>query len=164
MKKLTLTACTVLLSIFLIQAQEKNKENQIKENIHVKVKDNAKLDIYVDGKKFDFPMELLDKNRIESVNILKSEKAIKEYDAKNGVVLITTKNSDNKITEFNSKEEKKKNPMVIIDGEESEQETLNNLSPNDIESINVIKGEQAMKKYKAAHGVIIVKTKEGNKK
>ena len=50
--------------------------------------------------------------------------------------------------------------MVIIDGEKSNQETLKKLSPNDIESINVVKGEQAMKKYKAANGIVIVKTKK----
>ncbi len=167
MKNLILTACAVLLSISLIQAQDKIIENQANDFLHVKLKDQAKLDIYVDGKKFDFSMELLDKNRIESIEILKGEKAIKEYNAKNGVVLVTTKKSGNKTVNFSFKEVKDeidKIPMVIIDGEASDQETLNKLSPNDIESIEVIKDEQAMKKYNTANGVVIVKTKKGKKK
>jgi len=167
MKKIILTACVALLSISLIQAQAKKEENQKKESIHFEVKDGAKPDIYVDGKKFDFPVELLDKNRIESVSVLKGEKAIKEYNAKNGVVLISTKKSSKKITKFDYadvKDKIDKIPMVIIDGEESDQETLSKLSPDDIESINVVKGEQAMKKYNAANGVVVVITKKGKKK
>ena len=165
MKKLILTTCVLLLSMSLIQAQDKKEENQIKENIHLVIKDEANPDIYVDGKKFNFSMDLIDVNKIESVNVLKGEKAIKEYNAVNGVVLVTTKNSDNKVVKFNFEEVSKttgKIPMVIIDGVESNQEMLKKLSPDDIESINVIKGEYAMKKYKAANGAVIVKTKKGN--
>lgn len=166
MKKLLLTACAVLLSISLIQAQDKKEGIQIKESIQVEVQDGAMPDIYVDGKKFDFPMELLDKNRIESINIVKGEKALKEYNSKNGVILITTKKSSDKVIKFNFKEgegEMNKNPMVIIDGVKSNRETLGKLSPDDIEAINVVKGEQAIKKYDAANGVIIVTTKKGKK-
>ncbi|NJB72329.1 hypothetical protein GGR42_002820 [Saonia flava] len=166
MKKLILTASAVLLSISLIQAQDKKEKDQVKEFIHLEVKDGAQPDIYVDGKKFDFPMELLDADKIESVNVLKGDKAIKEYNAKNGVVLVTTKMSGNKIdkVDYNKvKDTIDKYPMVIIDGEESNQAMLEKLSPDDIESINVVKGEQAMKKYKAANGVVIVKTKKGKK-
>ncbi|MEM6321991.1 MAG: hypothetical protein AAF960_30305, partial [Bacteroidota bacterium] len=123
-------------------------------------------DIYVDGKKFDFPLELLDKDKIESVNVIKGKKAIQEYQAKNGVVLITTKKSSKKMTESDYKEVKdaiNKSPKVIIDGKESDRATLEKLSPDDIESINVVKGEQAMKKYNAANGVVIIVTKKGKK-
>ena len=164
MKKILLIACAGLLSISSIHAQDKKEGSQTKESIQVEVKDGVKPDIYVDGKKFDFPLELLDKDKIESVNVIKGEKAIKEYNAKNGVVLITTKKSSNKITKFEYEEAKDKDPMVIIDGEASDREALSKMSPDDIESINVLKGEQAMKKYKAANGVIIVTTKKGKKK
>ena len=166
MKNIILTTFAVILSISLIQAQDKKEEDQTKEYIHLQVKDGAKPDIYVDGKKFDFSMELLDPDKIESIIVLKGEKAIKEYNAKNGAVLITTKASANKINEFDYTEVKNKIdkiPMVIIDGKKSDQEMLAKLSPDNIESINVVKGEQAMKKYKAAHGVVIVKTKKGKK-
>ncbi len=166
MKNIILTAFAIILSISLIQAQAKKEEDQIKEYIHLEVKDGANPDIYVDGKKFDFPMELLDPDKIESIEVIKGEKAIKEYNAKNGAVLITTKVSKNKINEFDHIEVKKNNgktPMVIVDGKEYNQATLNKLSPDNIESINVVKGEQAMKKYNAPYGVIIVKTKKGKK-
>lgn len=166
MKKLILTASAVLLSISLIHAQDKKEKNQLKEFIHIEVKDDAKPDIYVDGKKFDFPMELLDVDRIESVSVIKGNKAIKEYNAENGVVLVTTKISGNKLDKFDYnkvKETTDKYPLVIIDGKESNQAMLNKLSPDDIESIDVVKGELAMKKYKAENGVVIVKTKKGKK-
>lgn len=173
MKNLILTACTVFLSITLIQAQESKEtieKNSKQEKLHIKLKDGAKPDIYVDGKKFDFPMDLLDPNRIESINVLKGDKAVKEYNAKNGVVLITTKKekvdidkSQVRVIGNGAKDEKA--PVIIINGEKSDQELLNKLSPDDIESIEVFKDdEQALKKYNAPNGVIIVTTKKEKKK
>jgi TonB-dependent SusC/RagA subfamily outer membrane receptor len=54
------------------------------------------------------------------------------------------------------------NPLVIIDGKESDK--LKELSPGQIESINVLKGESATNKYgtKAKDGVIEITTKNGN--
>ena len=166
MKKVILTIGVVVLSISSMQAQDKKAADQLKGNIPLEAKDGAKLAIYVDGKKFDFPIELLDKNKIESVHVVKGEQAIQEYQAKNGVVLITTTLSSNKTTKFDYQEVQKeidKMPMVILDGETSDHATLRKLSPDAIESIDVVKGEQAMKKYKAANGVVIVKTKKGKK-
>jgi len=168
MKNLILTACAVLLSISSIQAQESKGEISKKEKLHIKIKDGAKPDIYVDGKKFDFPMDLLDENRIESVNVIKGDKAIKKYNAKNGVVLIVTKNKmveiDKSKIKIKGQGEKGKNPMIIINGEKSDRKVLKKLSTDDIESIKVLKDEQALKKYNAPNGVIIVKTKKGKKK
>jgi ribosomal protein S8 len=168
MKNLILTACVVLLSISLIQAQEKKGESSKQEKLHIKIKDSAKPDVYVDGKKFDFPIDLLDVNKIESVSVLKGDKAIKEFNAKNGVVIIVTKKkvvetviSQVKIKGYGTEE---KAPMIIINGEKSNQEILKKLSPDDIESITVLKDEKAMEKYNATNGVIIVTTKKGKKK
>ncbi|RPD99152.1 hypothetical protein EGM88_03945 [Aureibaculum marinum] len=162
MKKLISTVFVVLLSISLIQAQE--KKNKAKENIVVKVKEGAKPDIYVDGKKFDFPMELLDNTRIESINVIKGDKALKEYNSPNGVLLIKTKkeidSEKSTVKIYKKSVYKEKEPLIIIDGKTSNQELLKKLSPDDIESINVVKGETAIKKYKAPNGVIIVITKK----
>jgi|TARA_B110000914_G_scaffold218209_1_gene225240 hypothetical protein len=171
MKNLILTVCTVLLSISLIQAQEHGEEKgEIAklEKLHIKLKDGTKPDIYVDGKKFDFPMDLLDVDRIESVSVIKGDKAIEEYNSKKGVVLITTK----KITTEKAMSKikfvydgvNKKDPMIIINGEKSDQEILKKLSPDDIESIEVLKGEQTLKKYNAPNGVIIITTKKEKEK
>jgi TonB-dependent SusC/RagA subfamily outer membrane receptor len=173
MKNLILSACAILLSISLIHAQESKDvegENSKKENLHIKLKDDAKPDIYVDGKKFDFPMDLLDTNKIESVNVLKGDRAIEEYGAKNGVVLIVTKKefpekmSQVKVRGYGTA--KGKTPMIIIDGKKSNQEILKAISPDDIYSIEVLKDAKSTAVYgaKGVNGVIIVITKKGKKK
>lgn len=173
MKTLILTACAVLLSISLIQAQEHAEEKveiAKQEKLNIKLKDGAKPDIYVDGKKFDFPMDLLDVDRIESVNVIKGDKALKEYNSKNGVVLVTTKEvetdkktmSQVKVTGYATTG---KAPMIIIDGETSNQEKLEKISPDYIESIEVFKkDEKVLKKYNAPNGVIVITTKKEKKK
>ena len=90
MKRITLIICSIVLLGGAAQGQEKEKELK-EEKLHIKLKEDAYPDIYVDGKKFDFNMELLDKNMIESVNVLKGDKALREYNAPNGVLLVTTK-------------------------------------------------------------------------
>lgn len=173
MKKLLLTACAVFLVVSIIQAQETEEikgNNQKQEKLFVKVKDDAKPDIYVDGKKFDFPLDLLDPKKIESLSVIKDEQAIKEYSAPNGVLLIKTKK---KIESNNSKIKirgtksmvSEKAPMIIIDGEViPDKEILEKLSPDDVESIKIVKDEQAMEKYNAPNGVVIVTTKKGKKR
>lgn len=168
MKNLLLTVCAVFLSILIIQAQEtevKKSKNQKQEKLLVKVKDDAKPDIYVDGKIFDFPMELLDADKIESVSVIKDEQAIKEYSAPNGVVLVTTKKkieSDNLGMKLRTNGGEKY-PMIIIDGEVSGKEALEKLSPDDVNQIEVVKDERAMEKYNAPNGVVIVTTQKGKK-
>ena len=53
-------------------------------------------------------------------------------------------------------------PMVIIDGLVTDQSKMNEMSPNDIQSINVLKGANAKDKYgaKAEHGVIEITSKK----
>ena len=165
MKKIVVMIRIVLFTIVASQVQAQKSEHRTKESLHVKIKDQAKLDIYVDGKKFDFPMELLDNSKIESVNVVKGERARKEYNAKNGVVLVTTKISKDNTARSSENQDAAHtisgDPMVLIDGKESNQKELKALSPDDIESINILKGEQALQKYNAPDGVIIVTMKKG---
>ncbi|PPK95432.1 hypothetical protein LY01_01019 [Nonlabens xylanidelens] len=166
MKNLILTLCALLLSISIIQAQENKKtvdNSSNKEKLHIKIKDGAKPDIYVDGKKFDFPMDILDSDMIESVSVVKGDKALKEYNSKNGVVLIVTKKKNAEIDNASANNEGKA-PMIIINGKNSDRKTLEKLSPDDIESIEVFKDERALKKYNATNGVIVVTTKKEKKK
>jgi len=51
------------------------------------------------------------------------------------------------------------NPDVYIDGEKYNSKILNLIDPKKIESINVLKGEQAIEKYNAPNGVILITTK-----
>ena len=63
------------------------------------------------------------------------------------------------ITSLNSSD-----PLVVIDGIISDTSTLNNLNPNDIGSISVLKDAASCAIYgsRAAYGVILVTTKKGN--
>jgi hypothetical protein len=58
----------------------------------------------------------------------------------------------------------KNKPMIIIDGEITTQEVLGNLLPENIESVDVVRGEKALKEYNAPNGVIIITKKKKNKK
>ncbi len=55
-----------------------------------------------------------------------------------------------------------KKPLIIVDGKEMENSKLDDIEPDNIKSIEVIKGDAAVKKYgeKAKGGVIIIKTKK----
>lgn len=165
MKKILLATIIMLFSITAIQAQKTEVKKNKKEKLYVKIKDGESPIIYVDGKKFDFPMELIDQSKIESISILKKEYALKKFNAPNGVVLIKTKSS--KKTEKSTIEIKanqqignKNGPKIIIDGKVALKETMDKLNTNDIANIKVIKGEKAIIKYNAPNGVIIITTKK----
>ncbi|WP_417361029.1 SusC/RagA family TonB-linked outer membrane protein [Galbibacter sp.] len=56
------------------------------------------------------------------------------------------------------------NPLYVIDGVQQDAGQFNNLSPNDIESISVLKdGSAAIYGSRAANGVVVVTTKKGRK-
>ena len=130
----------------------------------MKAKEGAEPDIYVDGKKFDFSMDLIDNKMIASVSVIKGDKALEEYNAPNGVILVTTK----KEFESNKANEKinfkGKTPVIIIDGKITDKETLDEISPDIIEKIEIFKDEQAIEKYNAPNGAIIITTKKKKKK
>ena len=55
-----------------------------------------------------------------------------------------------------------RSPLILIDGEESDEEHLKKIDPNNVESFNVLKDDATVAKYgeKARGGVIEVKTKK----
>ena len=163
MKKLLFVAVVLLLSTTTINAQEVKKDEEGK--IYVKLKDGVKPDIYVDGKKFDFPMELIDQSKIAGVFVIKGKDAIAKYKAPNGVILIKTKTTEQfDVSEIrirnNDITKGRKTPMVIIDGKVSDEKVLDELKPDEIEKMEVIKGKKAKEKYNAPNGVIIITTKK----
>lgn len=172
MKNLILTLSALLLSISLIQAQEVSLQQptesgfqvNMQNELHIKLKDGAQPDIYVDGKKFDFPMDLIDKNRIKSIDVLKGDLAMEKYGSKNGVLLITTKEVEEKTIQITNTTQGEK-PMIIINEKKSSQGMLEKLSPDDIENISILKGNAAITIYgpDGSNGVIVVKTKKGKK-
>jgi len=180
MKKLLITIALLLFTFTTAQAQDKNEKEEEKVELHVKVKDGAKPDIYVDGKKFDFEVSLLDPTKIASMNVVKGKEALENYNAPNGVILITTtKTKGEESTSFIIKDVKKneatlslkkteirlrdknaKDPLIIIDGKEVTKVELKKLKPEQIDAIEVIKDKLAKEKYGSDSGVIIVKTKK----
>jgi hypothetical protein len=168
MKNLLLTACILFLSVSTVHAQEAEttkveKEKQTK--ISFKIKEHSKADIYVDGKKFDFDIALLDQTKIASVAVIKGAQALKDYNAPNGVLLIETiKSGDsNEASSLFATKNIDEQPLVIIDGTVSTQAMLKDLSPADIEHIIIWKGKKAIEKYNAPNGVVDITTKKGKK-
>lgn len=166
MKKILLTCfligITVIIQAQVVKVDSKNDEK--KDGLIVKVKDGKQPDVYIDGKKYDSEiLELLDQDKIESISVIKEEQAIKEYNAPNGVILIKTKKEESKITLRGDVQISGDGPKFIIDGEVSDQKTLEKISPDDIHSITVIKDEKAVKEYNAPNGVILITTKKKHK-
>ena len=85
---------------------------------------------------------------ISTVNVIKGQPSVDKYGekAKEGAVEIITKNAGS--------------PLIIIDGVESKV-GVNDINPNTIESVTVLKDESATSVYgeKGKNGVILVKTK-----
>jgi bla regulator protein BlaR1 len=140
----------------------------------------------VDGKeKSAKEFESLDINSIHSINVIKDENFTKKYGekGKHGVLEIITKENANSFEgkptnninvigygtkpndtiSFNIRATSANNgttPLVIIDGKELlKDETLN---PESVETMTVLKDENATKKYgeKGKNGVIVITTKK----
>lgn len=174
MKYLLLVVCIALLPFSGVMAQETSK--QVKEKLEITIRESDNPDVYIDGKKYEYSIiDLLDTDKIESIDVLKGEKALKEYNAPNGVLLIKTKSEKEaqiKLRNSNGTVDGSDDPLVIIDGKVADKGMLEKLSADDIESLFVIKGENAIKNYygsaaeeakkynrSALNGVIVVETK-----
>ncbi|WNH12943.1 M56 family metallopeptidase [Thalassobellus suaedae] len=96
---------------------------------------------------------------INSITVLKNESATKVYGekGKNGVIMIDMKSENSKLATLKLKS----NALYIIDGKESSAKDLENIHPDDIESIDVFKDEKATEKYgdKGKNGVVEITTK-----
>ena len=53
-------------------------------------------------------------------------------------------------------------PLMIVDGKEMTEGSMEDIDPEDIATIDVLKGDKAVEKYgeKAKNGVVIIKTKK----
>lgn len=119
---------------------------------------------------------------IESIYVLKDKSAADIYGdkGKNGVIIVTTKEikalstekdkaTDIEVSKGQSVLEKinigaldKNPPLIFLDGKEITNEELSTTTPDNIESISVLKDANATKVYgdKGKNGVIIVTTKK----
>lgn len=119
----------------------------------------------------------IDPDLIGRIDVLKDKgndsRATGKYgdNAKNGVVEITTKKKMAESGEMtpppppppiNIVSADGRTPMYIIDGVVTNDDDLNKIAPESIESITVLKDESAVAKYgeKGKNGVVLVKTKQ----
>lgn len=132
-------------------------------NPSIKVNGNKPL-ILVDGIRVEGDLDgRWSPEDIESIEVLKDESATKIYGsmAMHGVVRITTKKATavrKEVVEKNMPE----NALWLLDGKEMEKDQIQKLSPDSIQNMNVLKGEEAIKKYgdKGKRGVIEITTKK----
>lgn len=147
---------------------------------------NGKDPLYVlDGKVIGIEIKELNPDQIETVTILKDATAISLYgkEAEHGAVVIKTKKSaaENEMQQTPSKNEEGvtvtgygtkvvlrgdktfgKEPLFILDGKTIENGSLNEVDPNKIQTIKILKDASAIALYgpEANNGVIIITTKE----
>ena len=144
--------------------QDKNT-TVVQENSTATVtSNNAKSILYfLDDKKItQEEMKAIDPETIAEVNVLKDQLTIDKYgdDAKDGVIkIILKKDSDNIETSTQSKNTETNKPtnfLIFIDGVDKTGTPLNDINPDTIESMNVLRGNAATEKYgdKAKEGVI----------
>jgi TonB family protein len=115
----------------------------------------------LDGKTIEkSEMDKIKPETIESIEVLKDEssKALYGEKGKNGVILITSKKKGITIRSTDGNTTK---PLYIVEGFEKPESLAKNINPDDIESVNVLKGENAINKYgdKGKNGVIEIKLK-----
>jgi len=175
MKRLLSTFITLCMIMAMTLAQEAKTEVDPKDKTQktiVEVKEGENPDIYIDGKKYDrHILELLDPEKIESVSVIKGEKAKEEYGAE-AVILVKTKiKTDLKLQEYKLGENENKgtyttryvgsaSPVIVIDGKIEDQETLSLIDPDRIQSISVLKDGVSLKKYGTRSGVVLIKLKK----
>ena len=107
-------------------------------------------------------------SNVSTITIRTSDDKVVEEAKKDPQTLtVTTTDKDGKKTiTFVQKHEEKttlpKDVLYVIDGKEMESGSMKDVDPNTIKSINVLKGENAVKKYgdKGKNGVIEITTKK----
>jgi len=110
---------------------------------------------------------------IKFISVLKDETAVEKYGekGKDGVMIFRTKDyiSDSSPGNLNSNENKElsplfqdKAPLFFVNEKEITNEEFRQMDPDNIESLAVLKGEQAVKVYgeKARDGVLLVTLKD----
>jgi len=132
--------------------------------------------VFIDGKESTMAeMNQIDPAKIEDVNILKDKKAIEKYGkkGKDGVILVSLKKDNpasqtfkvqsNSPLNFGDEKIFGKQPLIIIDGVVDKAQNANNIPPETIESISILKDESTSKIYgdKGKNGVILITTKKG---
>lgn len=170
-KEMQITMKGATISIKLDdQISEARKKEQIDLN-------KSNVLVIVDGKEISkAEMEKINPDKIASIDVLKDKASAEKYGGKgkDGVILITLK-TDNQYTgsqtfkvqansplKFGDSDHPESKPLIIIDGVIAKNQDTNNIPPENIESISVLKGESATAVYgeKGKNGVILITMKK----
>ena len=141
------------------------KKGLIPEHASINDPDKQPLIILDDEKITRAQMDEMSPDTFASVSVLKDHSAVKLYgeEAKNGVILITTKSQDSKNKPLvKIKGATINNPLYIVDGKRISAKKMEKINPDRIESITVVKSKQATEKYgeKAKNGVVLIQLKK----
>lgn len=127
--------------------------------------------IIIDGEKKKEGVKMPEPENIESINVLKGQSATELYgeEGKNGIILITTKKKPSLYTRMTPKKAndrlndltKVNAPLYIVDGERTD--NPQNIDPNEIHSISVLKNDSISKRYgkNRKNGIVLITTKKG---
>lgn len=154
--------------------QRQAKIDQRQAEIDQKQAEIDQIQAVIDQKqaKVDYELAMLDQgifltpSDIKSMNVDTNKLEIRG--TRNGKDVTVTVNGPNENTtligniELKPSSVQKDNPLIVIDGVISSDINLKDINPNNILSINVLKGEKATAKYaeKGANGVIEITTKK----
>lgn len=167
MKRMLVLPAVLLLLSATVEAQEKIIVKTDKNNeMSVAVIEKEKIPVLIiDGKRYDSDvLRLLDNDLIARVDVYKGDEARKLYDEP-AVIVVTTKEKAKEKQEvkirFKLPEEGAADtPVYVIDGKVAESGEIEGISPDNIESITVLKDEESKKKYNSDSGVILIVTKK----
>lgn len=146
---------------------QKNKELKLKGNNSHLEGDFSDALIYVDGKVVTpESLNLIAPEKIQSINLIKGERLDDIMDAKGKKAVINVTLKPENLKEVVVTGNKKPEPLYVIDGAiKDENFNLNNISPDVIEKIDVLKGKSAIEKYgeKGRNGVMEIRLKPNEK-
>ncbi len=130
--------------------------------------------IIIDGKESSKAvMSSISPDKIDQVKVLKDQMALDKYGkkGKDGVIEITLKNDSNdKSFKIRTDEQIKidgtngpNQPLLVVDGKITDNKEINNISPETIDHIDVLKDESSTKMYgeKGKNGVVLIYLKNG---
>jgi type II secretory pathway pseudopilin PulG len=154
------------------QRQAKIDQRQAKIDQRQAAIDQIQAEIDQKQAKVDYELAMPDQgifstpSDIKSMNVDTNKMEIRgTYNEKDVTVTVNGPNENTTLTgniELKPSSGQKDNPLIVIDGVISSDINLKDINPNNILSINVLKGEKATAKYaeKGANGVIEITTKK----
>ncbi len=162
-----------ILALFSIQLSAQEAKENKAEAQSTAAKDQRQAAIDQRQAKVDYELAMLDQgifstpSDIKSMNVDTNSMIIRgTLNGKDVTVTVDGPNENTtlkgNIIELKGLYGQKNNPLIVIDGVITSEMNLKNMNPNNIQSINVLKGEKATAKYaeKGANGVIEITTKK----